>query len=99
MSPTEDPPKDEEAAVFLVSGTIAEPGSGCHQPRPLGIVGLVQGECVGGLMQLCITMAGQLLLVLGKVGMLQDMGWGMFGLYCQAPAKQGGGSVVVALQA
>ena len=50
LSPTKDPLKDEEAVVFLAAGTIAEPGSGRQQPCPLGIVGLMQGECVGGLM-------------------------------------------------
>ena len=43
-------------------------------------------------------MAGQVLLVLGKVGMFPDMGWGVFGLCCRAPATWGCGSVVVALQ-
>ena len=43
-------------------------------------------------------MAGQLLLVLGKVGILPDLGWGVFGMCCRAPVKSGSGSIVVPLQ-
>ena len=57
LSPTEDPPKDEEAVVFLTLGTITEPGSGCHQPRPLDIDGLMQGETVATAIAIAIALA------------------------------------------
>lgn len=55
-------------------------GGGRHQPCPLGIVELMQDKGIGEWMQIFRAMAGQLLLVLGRVGLLLDMGLGVFGL-------------------